>query len=92
VEFDAAEFGVDRQTVRQTLLDANIHSRPFWQPMHQSPVYGREFRVVNGVSDRLYANCLSLPSSVTVTESDQQRVISAIESLAASGQRRRQIA
>ncbi|MCL4109642.1 UNVERIFIED_CONTAM: hypothetical protein GTU68_061899 [Idotea baltica] len=80
VEVDEDVFGMNRKELRHSLLNANIQSRPFWQPMHQSPVYGREFSVLNGVSDRLYSNCLSLPSSVTLTHSDVQRVCSAIES------------
>lgn len=86
VEIDPDEFGMDRKQIREALLEKNIHSRPFWQPMHQSPVYKREFSVLTGVADRLFANCLSLPSSVTVTEADVERVCSAIGSLASATQ------
>lgn len=36
---DPAEFGVDREAVRQLLEDANIESRPVWKPMHMQPAF-----------------------------------------------------
>ena len=65
------------------LAGQNIQTRPLWRPMHLlSPFAGAP--VLGGaVSERLYAESLSLPCSVGLTKADQDRVIAAILAWAA---------
>jgi len=55
-----------------------VQSRPFWCPMHRLPPFaGVHVLGTEGV-DRLYAQGLSLPCSVGLSEAEQTRVIDAI--------------
>ena len=65
------------------LAERKIQSRPLWQPMHLSPAHQECESVLNGVSAELYAECLSIPSSVTLTEFDVERVTGAIQAFCA---------
>lgn len=62
----------------QTLADQNIQTRPLWQPIHLSPAHPYCHQVPCPVAERLYAECLSLPCSVGLTEAQQDRVIRAV--------------
>ncbi|MCW3464673.1 DegT/DnrJ/EryC1/StrS family aminotransferase [Chitinophaga nivalis] len=54
--------GVTRESVRLTLEKDNIESRPLWKPMHQQPVFEQAPAYLNGVSEKLFADGLCLPS------------------------------
>lgn len=61
------------------LATQNIQARPLWQPMHQSPAFSGISCFGGGVeADHFYAKSVSLPSSVDLTTSDQDRVIRAV--------------
>ena len=70
--------GVDYEQVRQALDAEGIESRPLWKPMHTQPVFAGAPAYVNGVSERLFAMGLCLPSGPCVTEDDARRVIDII--------------
>ena len=75
---DSVEFGKDsRALIRH--LDANkIQTRPLWQPAHLSPAH-RGMRATDcSVAERLNRDAISLPCSVGLADSDQQRVIELI--------------
>ncbi len=64
--------------VRQHLETLDIEARPVWKPMHLQPVF-RDFTVYGGsVSEDLFETGLCLPSGSTLTEEDQNRVISGV--------------
>lgn len=71
-----------RQMLRA--LDARgIQSRPLWQPVHRSPAHQpNDARCP--VSERLQKDALSIPSSVGLTEEDQQRVIEGVKAFASA--------
>ena len=46
--------------------------------MHLQPVFQEAPRVGGGVADSLFAQGLCLPSSTTLTEADQDRIIDII--------------
>lgn len=75
VEVDAAAYGANSRTLLKRLATAQIQARPLWQPMHQSPAHAAAPRRSCPVAERLHREVLSLPSSVGLTEADQQRVI-----------------
>jgi dTDP-4-amino-4,6-dideoxygalactose transaminase len=75
---DANKFGVDREIVRLALASENIETRPLWKPMHLQPVFASSKYFGRGVSDHLFDRGLCLPSGSNLTESDLQRVVSAV--------------
>lgn len=78
IRIDAAKFGCDSRTALAELGRRRIQARPLWQPMHQSPAHQGAQSLLTGVADRLFEECLSLPSSVGLTREDQVRVIEAL--------------
>lgn len=73
--------GVDREKVRLALEAANIEARPLWKPLHLQPVFKNMGCEVfgGGVSERLFANGLCLPSGSAMTDADLQRVIQVVQ-------------
>jgi pyridoxal phosphate-dependent aminotransferase EpsN len=63
--------------VVRSLEELNIETRPVWRPMHTQPLL-QGARVIGGaVSERRFAIGLCLPSSSSLSESDQDLVIEA---------------
>ena len=75
---DAADFGIDREELRNILEFNNIESRPVWKPMHMQPVF-KGLRVVGGrVAEEFFRQGLCLPSGTSMTDDDVDRVTSII--------------
>jgi dTDP-4-amino-4,6-dideoxygalactose transaminase len=69
----------DREAVRKELAADGIESRPLWTPMHKMAPY-QQYRKLGGtVAEILHAKGLSLPSSVVLTNEDQERVVKAVK-------------
>jgi len=74
--------GLDaRRTSRELIGDlavAGIEARPLWAPLHDQRPYrsARSFGIER--SSILYAQAVSLPSSVDLTEDDHDRVVAAV--------------
>ena len=68
----------DRKSVIQTLNQQGIGVRPLWHPLHALPPYVgcQAHRIEHAV--RLYERGISLPSSVGLEPSDQDRCIAAV--------------
>lgn len=75
---DQHRFGCDRRALMAKLTACGIQSRPLWQPVHRSPAHADLPATACPTADALNATALSLPSSVGLTELDQQRVIDVI--------------
>ena len=56
----------------------NIEARPVWRPMHLQPIFADSVIVGGGTAQRLYETGACLPSTSSLTESDQLRVIDAV--------------
>lgn len=78
VIIDEAQAGIDSRALLRWLREAEIETRPLWQPMHRSRAHQdcRAYRCE--VADDLHRRALSLPSSAGLSEQDQTRVIAAI--------------
>ena len=62
------------------LNSKNIQSRPFWTPMNNLPMYKDLIYInENDLSNSLFKECISIPSSSNLTDSDQRKVISEIK-------------
>jgi pyridoxal phosphate-dependent aminotransferase EpsN len=82
ITVDAAAFGADCEAIRLALEAEDIESRPLWKPMHLQPVFAG-FEVVGGaVAEALFCNGLCLPSGTAMTETDLERVVAVIRSMA----------
>lgn len=78
VLIDEKVTGIDS---RQLLHELNVHkiqTRPLWQPMHRSPAHDAFNSPHCPNSDTLHAQAISLPCSVGLTSSAQDRVIDAL--------------
>ncbi len=75
VLFDAASYGRDARATMAHLQKNGIQTRPLWQPMHSSTVFADCFATDCSVSERLYGEALSLPSSVDLTDQQLEKVI-----------------
>ena len=78
VRVDPARYGHDSRALMRHLAGLGIMSRPIFEPMHRSKAHEGRQAVGGAVADRIVAEALSLPSSVGLTEPDQERVIEAI--------------
>ena len=62
-------------------LNSNeIQSRPFWTPMNNLPMY-RDLMYIsqNDISNKIFKECISIPSSSNLTIDNQYKVISEIK-------------
>lgn len=72
---DADECGVSPREIMDALEEENIESRPVWRPMHTQPLFRDVPRIGGEVAERLYSTGICLPSSSSLSERDQDRVI-----------------
>lgn len=82
---DEERSGFSVQRLLEALDDERIEARPVWKPMHLQPLFADcvyyPHQPEESVSDRLFANGVCLPSGSSLTEEEQQRVISCIQRL-----------
>jgi hypothetical protein len=78
---DPAEQPVQPPDIIRHLEAHNIESRPIWRPMHTQPLFAGAERVGGAIAERLYQTGLCLPSSSSLSESDQDRVIEQVRAL-----------
>lgn len=80
IVIDPEKTGLRSSVVRARLDEANIETRPLWKPMHLQPVFRDSPRLVNGSSERLFENGLTLPSGSSMSHDDFARVLDALSS------------
>lgn len=56
----------------------NIEARPVWRPMHTQPLFAQATSIGGAVSEMLYRTGVCLPSSSSLGDGAQQRVITAV--------------
>jgi dTDP-4-amino-4,6-dideoxygalactose transaminase len=66
--------GIDREIIRETLLNYNIESRPLWKPMHLQPLYENYPFYGGKIAQQLFENGLSLPSGSNLSDEDLNRI------------------
>jgi perosamine synthetase len=77
------EFGMDRDTLRLKLRQANIESRPFFYPVHTLPMYKTDQSLP--VAEALARRGLNLPSGATLTPEQIDYICDTLANLAAQG-------
>jgi len=78
---DANTFGADREAIRLALAEAGIEARPLWKPMHMQPLYGSCELYGGTVGEALFRDGLCLPSSSSMTDAEQDRVMEVIRGM-----------
>jgi dTDP-4-amino-4,6-dideoxygalactose transaminase len=73
-------FRTSRMRKLLDFLNSNgIQSRPFWTPMNQLPMYSKlEYVNAEDITGEIFSECISIPSSSNLTESQQEEVINTI--------------
>ncbi|HKW58999.1 MAG TPA: DegT/DnrJ/EryC1/StrS family aminotransferase [Candidatus Dormibacteraeota bacterium] len=79
VRIDRGRFGRGSRELMRLLAREGIDTRPIFQPMHQSKAHAGAQAIGGKVAERIVAESLSLPSSVGLTEEEQERVIATIK-------------
>ena len=78
ITLDEAIVGISARNLMARLKKIAIESRPLWQPMHLSKPHKQYNSLFGNVAENLYETALSLPSSVGMTDKDQNKVIKEI--------------
>ncbi|MDA7535081.1 DegT/DnrJ/EryC1/StrS family aminotransferase [Verrucomicrobia bacterium] len=78
---DEQKFGVSQADIIRHLEVHNIESRPVWKPLHTQPLFEGYECVGGEVAEYLNRRGICLPSSSSLSEEDQQRVIECVKSL-----------
>ncbi|WP_185783694.1 aminotransferase class I/II-fold pyridoxal phosphate-dependent enzyme [Croceivirga lutea] len=68
-----------REKIRTNLLNKGIESRPLWKPMHMQPVFSKNQKYVNGVSEDLFNRGLCLPSGSSLEEEQLVNIVNLIK-------------
>lgn len=63
------------------LAGNNIEARHLWKPMHLQPAFSAYPSLDRGISERLFDEGVTLPSSPTLTEDEVERVIKIVRSV-----------
>ena len=71
--------GWEPSELARAMSEANIETRPIWKPMHLQPVFAHHRAYTNGVSERLFASGLTLPSGPGMSDDETARVHRTIE-------------
>lgn len=72
------EYGIDSRSLLNKLKIANIQTRPLWCPLHNLKPFKDSYAYHIEKANKIYQKGLTLPSSVGLTDSQQERVIEAI--------------
>ncbi|TCJ30204.1 DegT/DnrJ/EryC1/StrS family aminotransferase [Nocardioides jejuensis] len=78
IEIDPEVAAVKADDVLAGLESRDIEGRYLWNPMHNQPVYADAPAYVNGVSDRLFRNGVTLPSGSVHGPEVIDRVVAAL--------------
>lgn len=73
--------GKDPVQVRDQMMEREIETRLLWRPMHMQPVFHDAPYFGSGVSENLFSRGLCLPSSVTLTNEDVNRVVDELKKI-----------
>lgn len=83
IVIDPERAGFTRDELIAGLAADGIEARPLWKPMHAQPVFQHLDAYVNGNSDRLFAQGMSLPSGSALTDEQMARVHASIRKVIA---------
>jgi perosamine synthetase len=79
IYIDKKKYGRTSRELLQVLYEEGVQTRSLWQPLHRNQVYQGSIIIGGNISENLYQNALSLPSSVGLLFEEQKVVIGAIK-------------
>ena len=82
LKLDPKIFPMDRRALLAALQARQIQTRPLWQPAHLNKPFRECQRLGGAVAENFHAVSLNLPCSGGITDSEIERVISAIRDIA----------
>ena len=85
VYIDPAETSMRPSDVIGALGERNIESRPVWRPMHTQPLFASAPVIGGAVAERLYRTGLCLPSSSSLADADQDRIVEIVRATIENG-------
>jgi len=69
-----------QKEILEALKKHSIIARPFWYPMNQLPMFTHNvYYTKNDHSRDIHLNCLSIPSSVNLTENELEKVVRVVK-------------
>ncbi len=78
IVIDPAATPVTAAALIKTLEAEDIEARHLWKPMHMQPVFDGARSFINGTSEHLFDNGVTLPSGSVLTDGDVTRVVNAV--------------
>jgi dTDP-4-amino-4,6-dideoxygalactose transaminase len=69
----------DPERVVEHMASLGIQTRLLWHPLHRQRPYASSPRLGGGIAELIWQRGLSLPCSVALTTSDQDRVVKALQ-------------
>lgn len=78
IVINPSKTGITREKLQSELEKENIETRPLWKPMHLQPVFKSCPAYLNGLSDKLFASGLCLPSGTNMYQKDLKSVADAV--------------
>lgn len=66
---------ITSESIRLSMEQENIETRPLWKPMHLQPVFAGYPVYLSGVSERLFNHGLCLPSGSNLSETEKERIV-----------------
>jgi dTDP-4-amino-4,6-dideoxygalactose transaminase len=72
-----------RDALLRGLIERGIEARPIWRPIHATQRYAQAARLGGAAADAIFAAGFCLPSSSSLSEPDQDRVIDALRGVVA---------
>ncbi|MFA5156153.1 MAG: LegC family aminotransferase [Candidatus Omnitrophota bacterium] len=78
IRINKVKTGIGSRELLRKLNAGGIQARPLWHPLHSLRPFKRSYAYRIKVANELYRDCLSLPSSVGLAQSDQDKVINVI--------------
>jgi dTDP-4-amino-4,6-dideoxygalactose transaminase len=81
ITIDPEEAAATNEAVRLRLEDDDIESRPSWKPMHLQPLFATTPVIGGQVAERIFETGLCLPSGSSLSDADQDRVITIVRDM-----------
>lgn len=75
----SSESKATSDSLRESLLQHNIETRPLWKPMHLQPIFKDAPFYGEGIGEALFNAGLCLPSGSNLEDKDRQRIAGAIK-------------
>lgn len=75
IVLDPALTLVSADALIKALGDEDIEARHLWKPMHAQPVFSEARVFINGTSDSLFTNGVTLPSGSILTDQEVMKVL-----------------